>query len=109
MLPVPTAVKVEVRIAPPPHHVPSGCMGCFANRGVSPATCRRGICATMILYFLTGKYVGPTVSLGIVAEEGIPCERSLANIPRRQVAGKPIPSDKSPGNLSPATSRRGKP
>nr|GFB13451.1 hypothetical protein [Tanacetum cinerariifolium] len=32
MLPGPTAMTVEVRIAPP-HHVPSGCMGCFANRG----------------------------------------------------------------------------
>nr|GFA54020.1 hypothetical protein [Tanacetum cinerariifolium] len=31
MLPGPTVVTVEVRIAPP-HHVPSGCMGCFANR-----------------------------------------------------------------------------
>nr|GEZ38220.1 hypothetical protein [Tanacetum cinerariifolium] len=33
MLPGPMAVTVEVRIAPPPHHVPSGCMGCFANQG----------------------------------------------------------------------------
>nr|GEW78478.1 F-box domain, leucine-rich repeat domain, L domain-like protein [Tanacetum cinerariifolium] len=41
-------------------------------------------------YFLTEKYVGPTVSLGIVAGEGIPCERSPANIPRRQVAGKAV-------------------
>nr|GFB72213.1 hypothetical protein [Tanacetum cinerariifolium] len=32
MLPGPTAVTVEVRI-PPSNHVPSGCMGCFANRG----------------------------------------------------------------------------
>nr|GEX20653.1 F-box domain, leucine-rich repeat domain, L domain-like protein [Tanacetum cinerariifolium] len=32
MLPGPTTVTVEVRI-PPSHHVPSGCMGCFANRG----------------------------------------------------------------------------
>nr|GEX31452.1 hypothetical protein [Tanacetum cinerariifolium] len=42
-------------------------------------------------YFLTGKYVGPTVSLGIVAGEGIPCERSPGNIPCRR------------GNVSPAT------
>nr|GEZ66970.1 RING/U-box superfamily protein [Tanacetum cinerariifolium] len=42
--------------------------------------CHRGT------YFLTEKYAGPTVSLGIVAREGIPCERSPANIPRRQVA-----------------------
>nr|GEX77781.1 hypothetical protein [Tanacetum cinerariifolium] len=41
--------------------------------------------------FLTGKYVGPTVSLGIVAEDGIPCERSPANIPWRQVAGETYP------------------
>nr|GEW67574.1 reverse transcriptase domain-containing protein [Tanacetum cinerariifolium] len=33
MLPGLTAVTMEVRIAPPPHNVPSGCMGCFANRG----------------------------------------------------------------------------
>nr|GEW69145.1 hypothetical protein [Tanacetum cinerariifolium] len=39
-------------------------------------------------YFLTGKYVGPTVSPGIVAGEGIPYERSPVNIPRRQVAGE---------------------
>nr|GEY75246.1 F-box domain, leucine-rich repeat domain, L domain-like protein [Tanacetum cinerariifolium] len=32
MLPGPTVVMVEVR-TPPPHHVPSGCIGCFANRG----------------------------------------------------------------------------
>nr|GEW58704.1 hypothetical protein [Tanacetum cinerariifolium] len=42
-------------------------------------------------YFLTEKYVGPTVSLGIVAGERIPYERSPANIPRRQVAGKSYP------------------
>nr|GEY75749.1 oligopeptide transporter 4-like [Tanacetum cinerariifolium] len=41
--------------------------------------------------FLTGKYVGPTVLLGIVAGEGIPCERSPANIPRRQVTGETYP------------------
>nr|GFC71962.1 hypothetical protein [Tanacetum cinerariifolium] len=43
--------------------------------------------------FLTGKYVGPTVSLGIVAREGIPCKRSPRNIP----GDKRIPSDKSSG------------
>nr|GEX78707.1 hypothetical protein [Tanacetum cinerariifolium] len=32
MLPGPTAVTMEVRI-PPSHHVPIGCMGCFANSG----------------------------------------------------------------------------
>nr|GEY69773.1 hypothetical protein [Tanacetum cinerariifolium] len=42
-------------------------------------------------YFLTEKYVGPTVSLGIVVGEGIPCKRSPANIPRRQVAGETYP------------------
>nr|GEX51258.1 hypothetical protein [Tanacetum cinerariifolium] len=47
--------------------------------------CHRGT------YFLTGKYVGPTVLPRNVAEEGIPYERSSATIPRR-----PIPSDKSP-------------
>nr|GEV01035.1 hypothetical protein [Tanacetum cinerariifolium] len=31
MLPSPTTVTTEGRI-PPPHHVPSGCMGCFDNR-----------------------------------------------------------------------------
>nr|GEU37963.1 F-box domain, leucine-rich repeat domain, L domain-like protein [Tanacetum cinerariifolium] len=34
---------------------------------------------------------GPTVSLGIVAGEGIPCERSPANIPRQQVARETYP------------------
>nr|GEY10266.1 hypothetical protein [Tanacetum cinerariifolium] len=53
--------------------------------------CHRGT------YFLTGKYVGPTVSLWIVAREGIPYEHSSANILRRQAVGKPIPGDKSPG------------
>nr|GEX64557.1 F-box domain, leucine-rich repeat domain, L domain-like protein [Tanacetum cinerariifolium] len=41
--------------------------------------------------FLTGKYVGPIVSLGIVAREGIPYERSPVNIPRRQVAEEMYP------------------
>ncbi|GKE22609.1 hypothetical protein Tco_1434121, partial [Tanacetum coccineum] len=36
--------------------------------------------------YLTEKYVGPTVSLGIVAGERIPSERSPATIPQRQVA-----------------------
>nr|GEV19497.1 F-box domain, leucine-rich repeat domain, L domain-like protein [Tanacetum cinerariifolium] len=36
--------------------------------------------------YLTEKYVRPTVSLGIVAGEGIPVEHSPANIPQRQVA-----------------------
>nr|GEX81084.1 reverse transcriptase domain-containing protein [Tanacetum cinerariifolium] len=40
--------------------------------------CHRGT------YFLTEKYMGPTVSLRIVVGEGIPCERSPANIPRRR-------------------------
>nr|GEZ32879.1 histidine--tRNA ligase, cytoplasmic [Tanacetum cinerariifolium] len=35
-----------------------------------------------------GKYVGPTISLGIVTGEGIPVEHSPANIPQRQVAGE---------------------
>nr|GEW72479.1 hypothetical protein [Tanacetum cinerariifolium] len=42
-------------------------------------------------YFLTGKYVGPTVSPGIVTGEGIPCERSPANIPRQQIARETYP------------------
>nr|GEZ20462.1 zf-CCHC domain-containing protein/UBN2 domain-containing protein [Tanacetum cinerariifolium] len=41
--------------------------------------CHRGI------NYLTKKYVGPTVSLGIVAGEGIPVEHSSANIPQRQI------------------------
>nr|GEW90933.1 hypothetical protein [Tanacetum cinerariifolium] len=36
--------------------------------------------------YLSEKYVGPTVSLGIVAGEGIPVEHSPVNIPQRQVA-----------------------
>nr|GEY80286.1 reverse transcriptase domain-containing protein [Tanacetum cinerariifolium] len=36
--------------------------------------------------FLTGKYMRPIVSLGIVVGDGIPYERSSANIPRREVA-----------------------
>nr|GEW18623.1 FAR1 DNA binding domain, zinc finger, SWIM-type, MULE transposase domain, FHY3/FAR1 family [Tanacetum cinerariifolium] len=47
--------------------------------------CHRGT------YFLSGKHVGPTVSLGIVAGEGILCERSPSNIPRRQVAEERYP------------------
>nr|GEX51750.1 hypothetical protein [Tanacetum cinerariifolium] len=47
--------------------------------------CHRGT------YFLTGKYVGPTVLLGIVSGEGIPCERSPAKIPRRQVTRETYP------------------
>nr|GFC17928.1 F-box domain, leucine-rich repeat domain, L domain-like protein [Tanacetum cinerariifolium] len=48
-------------------------------------------------YFLTGKYVGPTVSPGIVAGK-----ESLTSILQRPFPGdkspwKPIPSDKSPG------------
>nr|GEX68744.1 F-box domain, leucine-rich repeat domain, L domain-like protein [Tanacetum cinerariifolium] len=42
-------------------------------------------------YFLTGKYVGPTVSPRFVAGEGIPYERSPTTIPRRQVAGETYP------------------
>nr|GEW86782.1 RNA-directed DNA polymerase, eukaryota [Tanacetum cinerariifolium] len=41
--------------------------------------------------FLTGKYVGPTVSLEIVVGEGIPYERSPTNIPQRQVTGETYP------------------
>nr|GEX36132.1 hypothetical protein [Tanacetum cinerariifolium] len=41
--------------------------------------------------YLTEKYVGPTVSLKIVAGEGIPVEHSPAKIPQRQVAGKTFP------------------
>ncbi|GKB36290.1 hypothetical protein Tco_0881232 [Tanacetum coccineum] len=41
--------------------------------------------------FLTEKYVGPTVSLGIVAGERIPVEHSPANIPQRQVAREGYP------------------
>nr|GFA56323.1 F-box domain, leucine-rich repeat domain, L domain-like protein [Tanacetum cinerariifolium] len=53
--------------------------------------CHRGT------YFLTGKYVGPTVSPGYVAGK-----ESLMSIPHRPFPGdksprKPIPSDKSPG------------
>nr|GEZ51036.1 hypothetical protein [Tanacetum cinerariifolium] len=36
--------------------------------------------------YLTEKYVRPTVSLGIVAGEGIPVEYSPTNIPQPQVA-----------------------
>ncbi|GJU93811.1 hypothetical protein Tco_1318567 [Tanacetum coccineum] len=49
--------------------------------------------------YLTEKYVGPTLSLGIVAGERIPSERSSANIPSDKSPGKGIPSDKSPRNL----------
>nr|GEZ61301.1 hypothetical protein [Tanacetum cinerariifolium] len=42
-------------------------------------------------YFLTGKYVGPIVSPGIVVGEGIPYECFPATIPRRQVAGETYP------------------
>nr|GEY60490.1 zinc finger, CCHC-type [Tanacetum cinerariifolium] len=47
--------------------------------------CHRGT------YFLTGKYVGPTFSLGIVAGQGFPYERSPSNIPRPQVVGETYP------------------
>nr|GEX70550.1 hypothetical protein [Tanacetum cinerariifolium] len=40
--------------------------------------------------YLTEKYVGPTVSLGIFAGERIPSEGSLPNIPQRQVARKRV-------------------
>ncbi|GKF49273.1 hypothetical protein Tco_0142524, partial [Tanacetum coccineum] len=36
--------------------------------------------------YLTEKYVGPTLSLGIVAGERIPSERSPAIIPQLQVS-----------------------
>nr|GEY80169.1 hypothetical protein [Tanacetum cinerariifolium] len=42
-------------------------------------------------YFLSGKYVGPTVSLGIVAREGIPYESSPVNIPQRKFTEKTYP------------------
>ncbi|GKC56158.1 hypothetical protein Tco_1083756, partial [Tanacetum coccineum] len=45
--------------------------------------------------YLTGKYVGPTLSLGIVAGERIPSERS-PTFPSDKSSGKGIPSDKSP-------------
>ncbi|GKB67920.1 ALP1-like protein [Tanacetum coccineum] len=41
--------------------------------------------------YLTKKYVGPTLSLGIVVGERIPSERSPANIPQRQVARERYP------------------
>nr|GEX49730.1 hypothetical protein [Tanacetum cinerariifolium] len=41
--------------------------------------------------YLTEKYVRPTVSLRIVAGEGIPVEHSPANILQRQVAGETFP------------------
>nr|GFB14779.1 hypothetical protein [Tanacetum cinerariifolium] len=47
--------------------------------------CHRGT------YFLTGKYVGPTFSPGIVAGEGIPYERSPTTFSRRQIAGESDP------------------
>nr|GEX89921.1 ribonuclease H-like domain-containing protein [Tanacetum cinerariifolium] len=50
--------------------------------------------------YLTEKYVGPTVSLGIVTEERIPSERFPTNIPQRQVARERYPSDKSLGKAS---------
>ncbi|GJY16008.1 hypothetical protein Tco_0386430 [Tanacetum coccineum] len=37
---------------------------------------------------LTEKYVGPTLSLGIVTGERIPCELSPTNFPQRQVDGE---------------------
>ncbi|GJU17074.1 hypothetical protein Tco_1145040, partial [Tanacetum coccineum] len=40
---------------------------------------------------LTEKYVGPTLSLGIVAGERIPSERSPASVPQRLVAGERYP------------------
>ncbi|GKD30956.1 hypothetical protein Tco_1241734 [Tanacetum coccineum] len=40
---------------------------------------------------LTEKYVGPTLLLGIVAEERIPSERSPASVPQRLVAGERYP------------------
>nr|GEV58037.1 hypothetical protein [Tanacetum cinerariifolium] len=46
---------------------------------------RPGICVTMT-HYLTENYVGPTVSLRIVAGERIPSERSPANILQRHVA-----------------------
>nr|GEZ16060.1 hypothetical protein [Tanacetum cinerariifolium] len=51
----------------------------FSRRHVAGNMCHRGT------NFLTEKYVGHTVSLRIVAGEGIPCEHSPTNIPRRQV------------------------
>ncbi|GJY77145.1 hypothetical protein Tco_0482261 [Tanacetum coccineum] len=40
---------------------------------------------------LTEKYVGPTLSLGIVVGERIPCELSPANFPQQLVAGERYP------------------
>nr|GEW84211.1 transposase (putative), gypsy type [Tanacetum cinerariifolium] len=51
--------------------------------------------------YLTKKYVGPTVSLGIVAGEGIPVEYSPANIPQRQVAGETFPQRQVAGETFP--------
>nr|GEX94839.1 hypothetical protein [Tanacetum cinerariifolium] len=53
--------------------------------------------------FLTGKYVGPTVSLG---------KESLASVPQRtflgdKSPGKCIPSDKSPGKAENCRWERG--
>nr|GEZ95975.1 F-box domain, leucine-rich repeat domain, L domain-like protein [Tanacetum cinerariifolium] len=42
-------------------------------------------------YFLTEKYVRPTVSPRIVDGEGIPYERSPATFPWRQIAGETYP------------------
>ncbi|GJZ69742.1 hypothetical protein Tco_0633292 [Tanacetum coccineum] len=41
--------------------------------------------------YLTEKYVGPTLSLGIVAGERIPSEHSPATIPQQQVARERYP------------------
>nr|GEZ19603.1 hypothetical protein [Tanacetum cinerariifolium] len=57
----------------------------FSGNMSSGNICHRGA------YFLTEKYVGPTVSSGIVAGEGIIYERSPATIPRQQVAGETYP------------------
>nr|GEX31170.1 acidic leucine-rich nuclear phosphoprotein 32 family member A [Tanacetum cinerariifolium] len=57
--------------------------------------------------FLTVKYVGPTVSLGIVAGEGIPCERYPANIPRRQVSGETYPQRQVVGESQELSLRNG--
>ncbi|GJW47729.1 hypothetical protein Tco_0079375 [Tanacetum coccineum] len=57
----------------------------FPSDMLSGNMCHRGT------NYLTEKYVGPTVSLGIVAGERIPGEHSPTMIPQRQVARERYP------------------
>ncbi|GJW38652.1 hypothetical protein Tco_0064497 [Tanacetum coccineum] len=136
---------------PPIYHIPTGCEGCFSNRGKSALLTERhssgtqeypSLIDTFVAHTINGEFLrdenrrgmmrleatgtytddeinrlarrgkqrghipsvgrvfparatagpmGPTVSLGIVAGEGIPVELSPANIPQRQVARERYP------------------